>query len=428
MCLTVPAKIMKIDGMRALIDDGNGERYLELSATPGVSPGDWVLHVNNLVIKKIPAEDAREIIDLLEGVKPPKKSPELSLEFNESIAALKGGAPELFKIEYLLNTGGEEKEALFLAAGSVRSEHIKDFICIHGIIEFSSYCESDCTYCGLRSENIELKRYRMTVEEIIECAVSAVEDKGYKLIILQSGEDSFYTDDMLERIITEIKKRSRCFLFLSCGERGYESYKRLKRAGASGVLLRFETANERLFNEIHPNGKNYRSRFDHLRFLRELGYFIATGSLIGIPGQELKDIARDILAIKEYADMATIGPFIPTPGTPLAGFAPGDSELNLKAVAIIRLLMKRVRLPVVTALETLTGEQGRRRALNCGANSLMLNLTPEVYRPLYSIYPDKFFDANSIWERYGLFNYSGSFAMLEENMANEIGGPGAKKL
>ena len=260
----------------------------------------------------------------------------------------------------------------------------------------------------------------MEPEEIIECAVQAVEKKGYKLLILQSGEDTFYTDEMVEKIIGEIKKRCRCFLFLSSGERGYESYKRLKEAGASGVLLRFETTNESLFKKIHPHGKDYRSRFEHLRFLKELGYFIATGSLVGIPGQKPSDIARDLIAIKEYADMASIGPFIPTPGTPLADYPAGDAELTLKAVAIIRLMMKKVRLPVVTAFETLAGEDGRRRALNSGANSLMLNLTPELYRPLYKIYPDKFFDVDSIWERYGLFNYDASYAMLEKNMAKEI--------
>lgn len=422
MCLTVPAKIIEVEGKRALIDDGKGERYLELSATPGVRAGDWVLHVNSLVIKKIPTHDALEIISLLEGVKLPASPPELSRQFSQAIEALKDGSPKISDIEYLLNTHGQEKEGLLQEAGRARSEHIKDFICIHGIIEFSSYCVSGCTYCGLRGENSELKRYRMEPSEIIECAVSAVEKKGYKLLILQSGEDSFYTDDMLISIIEEIKKRSRCFLFLSVGERGYASYKRLKEAGASGVLLRFETSNEALFKKIHPYGKDFKSRFEHLKFLRELGYFIATGSLIGIPGEELSDIARDILAIEKYADMASIGPFIPAPGTPLADYPSGDAELNLKAVAIIRLLMKKVRLPVVTAFETLTGEEGRRRALNAGANSLMLNLTPDVYRSLYSIYPDKFFDADSIWERYGLFNYAGSFAMLEEKMAKEIGG------
>jgi biotin synthase len=404
------------------MDDPKGERYLELSAVSGVKAGDWVLHVNGLVIKKIPADDAEEILSILEGAKLPASPHQHSLRFNESIESIKEGSPEIIDIEYLLDTQGVEKEALLSQAGRARSEHIKDFICIHGIIEFSNHCTCDCAYCGLRKGNEALTRYRMEPEEIVECAVRAVEKKGYKLLVLQSGEDSFYTDEMLTGIIGEIKKRCRCFLFLSSGERGYESYKRLKEAGASGVLFRFETANEALFNEIHPHGKDFKARFEHLKFLRELGFFIATGSLIGIPGQKAIDIARDILAIKEYADMATIGPFIPTPGTPFADYPHGDTELVLKAVAIIRLMMKKVRLPVVTAFETLTGEEGRRLALNSGANSLMFNLTPEKYRALYKIYPDKFFDTDSIWERYGLFNYSGSFAMLEEKMAKEIGG------
>lgn len=422
MCLTRPAKIIKVEGARALMDDPKGERYVELSAVPGVRAGDWVLHVSGLVIKKIPAKDAAEILSLLEGAKTPVEPQQSSLRFKESIDSLLEGSPEISDIEYLLNTEGVEKEALLLEAGRARSEHIKDFICIHGIIEFSNFCSSDCTYCGLRSDNEALARYRMEPGEIIDCAVRAVRERGYKLLVLQSGEDSFYTDEVLADIIKAIKQRCRCFLFLSSGERGYGSYKRLKEAGTSGVLLRFETVSRKLFNEIHPHGKDYKARFEHLRFLRELGYFIATGSLIGIPGQKASDIAEDILAIMEYADMATIGPFIPTPGTPLAKYPHGDTELTLKAVAIIRLMMKKVRLPVVTAFETLTGEEGRRRALNSGANSLMLNLTPENYRALYKIYPDKFFDTDSIWERYGLFNYAGSFAMLEEKMAKEIGG------
>ncbi|MBE9531856.1 MAG: [FeFe] hydrogenase H-cluster radical SAM maturase HydE [Proteobacteria bacterium] len=422
MCLTVPVKIKKLEGTRALIDGEDGELSLELAAAPDVRAGDWVLHVNGLVIKKIPTKDAKQILDLLEGVNKNIKSLEPSSKLSHAIEAVKSGTPEITDIEYLLNREGAEKEALFLEAGSARREHIKDFICIHGIIEFSNHCEMDCTYCGLRSDNTKLERYRMEPDEIIECAVDAIEKKGYKLIILQSGEDSYYTDDKLVNIIEEIKKRCRCFLFLSSGERGYESYKRLKRAGASGVLLRFETSNETLFKKIHPRGKDFSSRFEHLKFLRELGFFIATGSLIGLPGQTSLDIARDILAIKKFANMATIGPFIATPGTPLEGEVYGETELTLKAVSIIRLLMKKVRLPVVTAFETLSGEDGRRRALNSGANSLMLNLTPEAYRTLYSIYPDKFFDSGSIWERYGLFNYTESYAMLEETMAKEIGG------
>jgi biotin synthase len=425
MCLTIPAKVLEVEEGRALLADSNGSRYVETPVTAELKPGDWVLHVNSLVIKKIPADDAKEILALLDGGRKSISSFAEGPEFVQSIEAVKGGAPTSADIEYLLGAEGKEKEALFSEANAIRGEHIKDFICIHGIIEFSNHCSKDCLYCGLRNENSGVERYQMEPREIIETAVEAVELKGYKLLILQSGEDSFYTDEILASIIEEIKKRSRCFIFISAGERGYDSYKVLKKAGASGVLFRFETANKKIFKEIHPEGKEFESRFAHLEFMRELGYFIATGSLIGLPGQTLKDIANDILITKEYADMATLGPFLPSPETPFSGAPAGDTEIVLKATAVTRLLMKKVRLPVVTAYETLTGEEGRSRALGAGANSLMVNLTPEKYRELYAIYPEKFYAPDSIWERYGLFNYKESFTMLEAKMAGEIEGRGS---
>ncbi|MEE9543334.1 MAG: radical SAM protein [Thermodesulfobacteriota bacterium] len=424
MCLTVPAKVLEVEDGRALLSNAKGTSFVECPVTADLKPGDWVLHVNNLVIKKIPAKDAKEILDILEGGKKRAAYSKLDPVFAESIEAVKGGEPGPGDIASLLDAEGAEKEALFFEANSVRGEHIKDFICIHGIIEFSNYCSMDCAYCGLSVDNAGVERFRMEPGEIIETAVEAVEVSGYKLLVLQSGEDPFYTDEILSSIIEEIKKRCRCFIFISVGERGYESYKKLKNAGASGVLFRFETANQKLFKKIHPHGKDYNARFEHLRFLRELGFFIATGSLVGLPGQTTEDIAGDILAISEHADMATIGPFVPAPGTPLGKEAPGDIELSLKATAIIRLLMKKVRVPVVTALETLAGEEGRRRALTAGANSLMINLTPDKYRSLYSIYPKKFHERDSVFERYGLYNYKESFTMLEKRMAKEIEGRG----
>ena len=199
-------------------------------------------------------------------------------------------------------------------------------------------------------------------------------------------------------------------------------YKRMKEAGASGALLRFETSNPRLFKKMHPQGKIFRDRFEHLRLIRELGYFTATGSIIGLPGQTLDDLAEDILTIKKLAHMASFGPFVPCGSTPLNGHLAGDPELTLKMISILRLLKPTMRIPVTTAFETLLGENGRKKALMAGANSLMFNLTPEKYRPLYQIYPRKFYKKEEKWEQYGLFKHEESYKMLGERMAGELTG------
>lgn len=344
----------------------------------------------------------------------------LSAEFKDIIQASKYRDLTKEEIIYLLKTKGLEQKALFSEANLVRKTYIKDFICIHGIIEFSNFCKNDCLYCGLRKENLTLPRYRMNIDEIVDTAYKAVIEAGYKLLVLQSGEDYFYTDDMLEEIIKKIKEKCQVFIFISIGERGYKCYERLKKAGASGVLFRFETSNPKLFKKFHPQGKNLKSRFEHLKFMKELGYFIATGSIIGLPNQTIEDLTKDILFTKKWAHMVSAGPFIPCDNTPLADATHGNIEMNLKTIAILRLMMKSIRIPVVTALETLAGEDGRRKALQAGANSLMFNLTPENYRPFYKIYPDNFFQKETIWQKYGLFKYEESYKMLEERMIKEI--------
>jgi len=420
MCLTIPAVVIAAHKDRVTVLDGEGKSIeVETPFLPDILPGDWILHINNLAIRKVSSEDAAEIIDLLEGGRAVDTAL-LGPRFREAVENLHRDEYEIEDIVYLLGCEGDEKEALFKEAETIKRAFIKDFICIHGVIEFSSHCGKDCRYCGLRQENHSLKRYRMTPEEIVETCVTAVEEKGYKLLVLQSGEDPCYTDKRLAGIIKRIKARSRVFIFISVGERGYESYKLLKEAGASGVLFRFETSNESLFRRLHPDGKDFHNRFEHLAFLKDLGYYIATGSLTGLPGQTLDDIAEDILTTKKWANMVSTGPFVPSPSTPLARYPSGDAELHLKVMAIQRLVMKSTRIPVVTAYETLTGESARKKALSCGANSLMINLTPEKYRDLYALYPNKAFGDEDIFVKYGLFKYKGSFKMLEENMLGEF--------
>jgi biotin synthase len=425
MCLTIPAQVIKLKEGRATIQDFNTRKEINTVLIPDLKVGDWLLYISNKAIKKIPKDEAKEIIELLK-ISQPLNILKLDRKYRKIIEKSKTG--DLIKEEIidLLNVQGREKEALYSEANITRKTYLKDFICLHGIIEFSNFCKNDCFYCGLRRENQELKRYRMEIPEIVKVAEKAVNERGYKLLVLQSGEDYFYTDEMLVEMIRKIKERCRVFIFMSIGERGYESYQKMKQAGASGVLFRFETSNPKLFKRLHPQGKNFQNRFEHLKFMKELGYFIATGSLIGLPGQTIEDLADDILTMKKWANMISMGPFIPTENTPLAE-APNDEgtkqwkiEMNLKMIAILRLMMPEVRIPVVTALETLAGQEGRKKALQAGANSLMFNLTPEKCRPFYRTYPDKFYQKESIWEKHGLFKYEESYKMLEERMQKEL--------
>ena len=420
MCLTIPAQITKLEKGKAVVRENDRFKQVQISLVPNLKVGDWILYINDLALEKIPKNEAKEILELLGTPYQKIDILKLSGKFKDIIQASKSRNLIKDEIIYLLKTKGLEQKALFSEANLVRKTYIKDFICIHGIIEFSNFCKNDCFYCGLRKENLTLPRYRMNVDEIVTIAHKAVTEAGYKLLVLQSGEDYFYTDDMLEEIIKKIKGKCRVFIFVSIGERGYKCYERLKRAGASGVLFRFETTNPELFKRLHPQGKNLESRFEHLRFMKELGYFIATGSMIGLPDQAIEDLAEDILTTKKWGHMVSTGPFVPCDNTPLANLPNGNIEMSLKTIAILRLMMKSARIPVVTALETLAGENGRKRALQAGANSLMFNLTPDGYRPFYKIYPDKFFQKETIWQKYGLFKYEESYKMLEERMQEEL--------
>lgn len=415
MCLTIPARVVSVSGKLADVLENGKERAIDISLLPRLKAGDWILHTTGLAIKKVSPRDAKEILELLESARKVDDT-SLSREFREIVQATRMRDLTKEEILYLLATDNlEEVNALYSEANTIRKAYLKEFICVHGIIEFSNICAKDCCYCGLRSEN-GVKRYRMTVPEVVDTVLKAAE-RGYKLFVLQSGEDSYYSDELLEEMVREIKRRSRVFIFLSIGERGYESYKRLRKAGASGVLLRFETSNPEFFRELHPEGKNLDNRLLHLRFLKELGYFIATGFMVGLPGQTTEDLANDILTLKKLnPGMASIGPFIPSPDTPLSDEAAGTVDMTLRVMAILRLLMKSVRIPVTTAMETVGGIEMRKEGLMAGGNAMMFNLTPPRYRRLYQIYPNKFYQRDRRWERYALFQGKESYRMLEERL------------
>ena len=275
---------------------------------------------------------------------------------------------------------------LFQAADEVRKKYIGDEVFLRALVEFSNICHCNCFYCGLRSENKNISRYRLSNDEIIDVAKNAV-NLGFKTIVLQSGEDSFYSVDSLSEIIREIKKYD-IALTLGIGERTKDEYKTLKNAGADRFLLRIETTDKNLYQALHPK-MSFENRIKCLYDLKELGYETGTGCLVGLPNQTVESLADDILFFKELdADMIGIGPLIVHPDTPLKSLNNGSFELALKVMAITRLLMPNINIPATTAMETLN-PNGQIIALQSGANVIMPNLTPEKNRNQYQIYPDK---------------------------------------
>lgn len=287
------------------------------------------------------------------------------------------------KIIKLLESGNKR---LLNYADYIRYKFLGNEVHLRALIEFSNYCKNTCKYCGLRCDNKKIKRYRMTINEIINHAKIA-KSLGYKTVVLQSGEDDFYTKDKLSYIIKEIKKFN-LVITLSIGERSFSDYKAFKIAGADRYLLRIETTDKILYKSLHPN-MSYENRISCLENLISLDFEVGTGSLVGLPNQSLESLAEDILFFKKInADMIGIGPFIPHPDTPLASEKTGDFFLSLKVMAITRILMKDINIPATTAMETLN-KNGRIIALQSGANVVMPNITDEKYRKLYEIYPGK---------------------------------------
>lgn len=275
---------------------------------------------------------------------------------------------------------------LFELADKVRRENVGDKVHLRGLIEFSNICKCRCCYCGLRSPNKLIDRYRIEPDDIILYAQKAVE-MGYKTIVLQSGEDEFYSEDVMCEIIKGIKELG-CALTLSIGERSFEDYKAFKDCGADRYLIRIETTDRQLYKKMHPN-MDFDNRVRCLKDLKKLGYEVGTGCLVGLPEQTLESLADDVLFFKEIdADMIGIGPFIAHPQTPLKDSANGNFILALKVMALTRILLKNINIPATTAMETLN-PQGRVIALQSGANVVMPNVTLSDFSSKYEIYPDK---------------------------------------
>ncbi len=296
-------------------------------------------------------------------------------------------AHELTKAEIVSILKDETiNDFLFKKADEVRKKYVGDEVHLRALIEFSNICLCNCKYCGLRKDNPNAQRYRLSKDEVLDFAIKA-KDYGYKTIVLQSGEDAYFGAEKMCEIIREIKGLGFA-ITLSLGEKTCEEYKAYKEAGADRYLLRIETTDPVLYEKMHPK-MSHENRFECLKNLRQIGFETGSGCLVGLPDQTVESLADDILFFKEFdMDMIGIGPFIPSPDTPLAQEQGGTFENALKVMALTRLLLPDINMPATTAMETLRAE-GRIIALQSGANVVMPNVTEGDYKKKYEIYPGK---------------------------------------
>ena len=281
----------------------------------------------------------------------------------------------------------EDFSKVFELADKINFDNFKNKVDIRAILEFSNNCKRKCAYCGLNSNNTKLTRYRMTEDEILQTTFEAY-NAGYKTIVLQSGEDSYFTSKKIGNLVKKIKENIDIAITVSCGEMSYEDYKYIKECGADRYLLKHETSDEKLYSSLHSCG-TLRNRIKCLKNLKTLSYYTGGGFMIGLPGQTLHTIANDILTLKSIpCDMAGIGPFISSDDTPLKNMKNGDTLLVKKAVAITRILLPKSHLPATTALGVIDSKE-KDNIFSCGANVIMRKVTPQKYEQFYSIYPNK---------------------------------------
>lgn len=292
--------------------------------------------------------------------------------------------------QYLLdNRNSEIANYLREKSDSVRREYYGNKIFIRGLIEISNVCKNNCLYCGIRGGNDKCERYRLSEEEILSCCENGY-SLGFRTFVLQGGEDGFYTDDFLCTLLKKIKERyPDCAVTLSLGERSKESYERLFSAGADRYLLRHEAASEELYKKLHPENMSYSNRMKCLYDLKEIGYQVGCGFMVGAPFQTTRHLAEDLKFIEKFKpDMCGIGPFIPHKDTIFKNEKTGSVELTCFLLSIIRLIYPPVLLPATTALGTIS-ENGREEGILSGANVVMPNLSPTDAREKYSLYDNK---------------------------------------
>lgn len=294
--------------------------------------------------------------------------------------------------KFLLDNRTEQTESYLASlARKQREPFYGNRVFIRGLIEVSNICKNDCLYCGIRKSNENCERYRLTEDQILQCA-----EKGYSLgfrtFVLQGGEDGWFNDDRLTAIVRKIKSMfPECAITLSLGERSFESYSKLFEAGADRYLLRHETADPGHYASLHPESMSYENRMQCLNDLRTIGFQVGCGFMVGSPGQTNENLVKDLLFIQAFKpDMCGIGPFIPHKDTPFSREKAGDVRLTCYLLSIIRLIHPNILLPATTALGTLS-ENGRELGLQSGANVVMPNLSSDLVRDKYELYNNKLF-------------------------------------
>jgi len=294
------------------------------------------------------------------------------------------------EVKTLIETDKYDSE-LFLASDEIRRREYGTDVYIRGLIEFTNYCKQNCYYCGIRRDNKKAMRYRLDKSDILDCCNLGY-SLGFRTFVLQGGEDAYYTDDLLCDIVSEIKKaHPDCAVTLSVGEKSYNSYKRLKEAGADRYLLRHETADCNHYKLLHPDSQSLETRKKCLFDLKELGYQVGSGFMVGSPGQTTENIISDLRFLQELEpQMIGIGPFLPHKETPFADEKAGEYRLTLRLIAVLRLMFPKTLLPATTALGTII-KGGREKGLTVGANVVMPNLSPASVRKKYAIYDNKLY-------------------------------------
>lgn len=310
----------------------------------------------------------QQLIDILEK--------ERSLSLEQYRALIEGHTPDLQA--YAAEKALQARKAVYGNA-----------VYIRGLIEISNFCKNNCLYCGIRAANASCERYRLTKEEILSCCKEGYH-LGFRTFVLQGGEDSAFDDDTLCDILREMKARyPDNAITLSLGEKSRESYQKLFDAGADRYLLRHETADVTHYGKLHPRDLTLDHRMQCLTDLKEIGYQVGCGFMVGSPYQTSETLAKDLKFIEEFApEMCGIGPFIPHHATPFAEYEAGSVELTLYLLSLIRLMHPRILLPATTALGTLQAD-GRERGMLAGANVVMPNLSPLQTRKKYELYNNK---------------------------------------
>lgn len=278
---------------------------------------------------------------------------------------------------------------LFQKADETRRRYYGNTVYVRGLIEFTNYCKNDCLYCGIRRSNAHAERYRLSEEDILSCCAEGYA-LGFRTFVLQGGEDPYFTPDRIAEIVRAIKAAyPDCAVTLSVGEHSRETYQRWFDAGADRYLLRHETANNEHYRSLHPPAMDPDNRKRCLRDLKEIGYQVGCGFMVGSPGQTSAHLAEDLLFIRAFEpDMVGIGPFIPQHDTPFGGERAGTLEQTLFLLGLIRLMLPNVLLPATTALGTIH-PQGRELGVKAGANVCMPNLSPVSVRKKYALYDNK---------------------------------------